>query len=260
MKSICRAVRFITLPYYNRILLGEGGLVALNFFRTLFLHHSGLLIATDTVVSLLTMCLLYGFNDFTDRYHDAQNPKKDQHFVRELIDHPSLFIITHCALTISLVVFAYLFFGWAKPAIMIVLLLVNIGYSKLFKATPILDIIAVSVWGGLFIMLVDPVDADLAITAGLMTGIAHIYQILTDQDTDRATNIKTSAVAIPQFERWGIILLSIGLVLFLFRLHGAFFAVTGIFPIVINLLIIRTEIKWHLSRFYFALCWVLLII
>jgi 4-hydroxybenzoate polyprenyltransferase len=252
-------IRFILLPYLNRLKLGEGGLVFFNLLHSCIYHSDFNDLQLDIVISFLTMCSLYGLNDFLDRKIDLSNPKKNHQFVILLNNYPIVYILQYVAVTIVIIVLTYFQFGVQKILVLISLILVNAIYSLRIKGIPIFDVLFVCLWGGLFTLLAGPVDYSLAIAVGLMTGIAHIYQVLTDRDVDAIDNIRTSAVVFLRFEKAGVVLLSTGLFVSLMSILPMTLAATSFFLIIVNFTGLSILTKWHLSRIYFAFCWLSLL-
>ncbi len=253
LKSV---IDFITLPYFNRVKLGEGGLVVFNLAHSVYAHRQLQPMAIEFVLSLLTMCALYGFNDYTDRHNDANNKKKNHRFVSSILANETLFISVNTLLAAVTVISAFFFLDTYKAPVLIMVYLTNFLYSKRLKAVPVIDIITVMTWGGLFISLSGNFHWQLSLAAGVMTGIAHMFQMMTDKNADRLSKINTTLTAMPAATVFILSGICILLSVLLFFNLGALWAGSGLVPVVVYVLTRKVPFSWYVSRIYFFICWV----
>jgi 4-hydroxybenzoate polyprenyltransferase len=253
------ATGFILKPYFNRVKLGEGGLVVFNLFHSIYAHNNLSVIITEVVLSFFVMCALYGFNDYTDRQKDGHNEKKDRNFIYTILQNEKLFIWLNLLLTITTILAALFFFTSSKMMVLLALYTINFLYSKRFKSVPVIDIVAVGIWGGLYVMVSGEFQWILIIVVGIMTSIAHLFQILTDKVSDGKTNTKTTVIALPGSEFLFLSSLCLLLGFFLFESLGFWWALSASFPILIYTFTRRVTLSWHVSRAYFFICWLALL-
>jgi 4-hydroxybenzoate polyprenyltransferase len=257
--NIKTGLGFIFKPYFNRVKLGEGGLVVFNLAHSIYAHAEVKPIVIETLISFVTMCALYGFNDYVDRMNDINNEKKDKSFVSSILVNTRLFILVNAGLSILTLSAAYFFLDLTKVGVLVLLYAVNCFYSIKLKSVPVFDILIVMVWGGFFVLLVGKNFWMLALVAGVMTGMAHLFQMLTDKVSDEIANVKTSVVAMPGFEMMFLSMLSIGLGASLYFCLGWWWALTCIIPILVYCISRRVTLSWHVSRFFFFMCWIALL-
>jgi hypothetical protein len=141
----------------------------------------------------------------------------------------------------------------------VALYIVNLTYSKFAKAIPILDIVAVVLWGGLFTMLVNLDHFLLNLSAGVMTGIAHVYQMIVDKDVDASTRTNTSVVAIKHSDRIGIAILCVLLGYCIYSIGSIWVSLFSVLPILIFFTPASDSKRWQMSRVFFGLCWIYLL-
>ena len=107
MQYVIIVFRFILKPLTDRMKLGEGGIAVFNLTHAWMATHN--IVATILCFALSLFCLsvLYGFNDFTDRKNDQHNPKKDQHFVQQILHHPKLMLSVNVLASIALLLLVH---------------------------------------------------------------------------------------------------------------------------------------------------------
>jgi 4-hydroxybenzoate polyprenyltransferase len=252
--------KFLIKPYFNRVKLGEGGLVVFNLFHSVYSHHELASVIFELTLSFFVMCLLYGFNDYTDRHYDIQNSKKDKNFTLLIIQNEKLFIRLNLLLTWITLLVWFFFVGHFSALLLLVVYLVNIMYSIKLKSIPILDIIAVCLWGGLYVMIIGKPNWALGFIAGTMTGIAHLFQTLTDKPFDKKVRINTTVVTMPGSEWIFISVLCAMLGIQLFFTLGIWWALSGVVPVLVYAISRRVTFSWYVSRAYFFICWITLLI
>ena len=252
-------VGFIFKPYFYRVKLGEGGIVFFNLLFAAYTYRDVKCVILQTIVSFIVMCALYGFNDYHDREKDRDNPKKDNNFTLEIIRHEKLFLLLNFCLTIGTIVFVFFFLSHFKAVIILFLYIINYLYSVKVKGIPILDLIIVVIWGSLFIAISGKFQLSLILIAGVMTGIAHLFQMITDKEVDKHNNITTSIVQMPKGEI--VLLTSICLILgiLLYSTIGIYWAVSCILPVIVYIISSNVTFSWYLARVYFLICWIALL-
>jgi 4-hydroxybenzoate polyprenyltransferase len=236
---------------YYRIMLGEGGLVLLNIIHSIISFNTLGVFLLESFVSIVLMSALYGFNDYVDRYNDLANEKKKSHFTRLIIQREKTFLTVNIFLSILSVLLIYLFLEKDKLWFILLLFFVNFIYSLKFKSIPFIDIIIVSVWGGLYSVVVGNYFLEFSVLVGLMTGIAHIFQILTDVSSDSKNNIKTSVVFMPGSIFWIFLIISFSSAILVCKISNIFWAISIFFPLCVFYL---SKKKVLLSWFFARLC------
>jgi len=246
--------KFIFYPYFNRVKLGEGGLVVFNIFYSLYAHKELKIVVFETLISFFVMCLLYGLNDYVDRNHDISNPKKDVAFSKLIIQHENGFFIANTLFTILTIFLVSLFLDPLKSIAIILVFAINYTYSKRLKSFPIADILAVSFWGSMFVMLSGKFSLYLICIAGIMTGISHLFQMLTDKSSDDANNIKTTVVALPGSETLLLTILFVILGASLYTKIGCWSLSIAI-PFAFYFISRNVVLSWYIVRVFFFICW-----
>lgn len=252
--------RSIFLPFYLRIRLGEGGITLFNVTHTWFATHNFVQTIIVLIISILVLCALYSFNDYWDRKADMLNPKKDQKFVLLINQNSNVFLFINFILKTVLLIAVYLTWGYWQLIFLFLLFVVNIIYSVKVKSIPIADIAIVCVWGAAITLFVPTIDIELSIIAGIMTGIAHIYQMRSDKDIDAQNNVTTS---ISRFPKWAffqqlVLCLVLGVIFFFFN-QSLFMIASALTPFLLYVFIHRNEQAWFYSRAYFAVAWIILL-
>lgn len=247
-------------PYFERVKLGEGGLIGLNFLFVVLTKHSLPEIVLYTMLWLTVLSTLYAYNDFVDRHKDLINPKKNQALARHIISGSTLFIRLNALVSFICILISIIWLSSVQTIILLLLYLVNVIYSNKLKSTPVLDILIVGLWGALFVALVPGITFSLGLTAGLMTVIAHVFQILDDKQTDKQNGVLTTAVALPK--QMGLILILLCVIL------GAYVAIQinywwcagALLPVAAYYLSGRVHFSWYLARLYFVAVWLNILI
>lgn len=260
MNKFGLSLRFLFKPLTDRFKLGEGGLALFNITHAWYATHDYFATLVCAVMSLLVLCAIYGYNDYIDRQRDLQNPKKEQAFVRQINSHASLFISLNGLLSVVLLIAAFFFIGKMQAVALLALLVINASYSNKLKAIPRADILVVAMWGGTFTLITPVMNYQLALLAGVMTGIAHLFQMLTDETTDRQTNVSTTIVKYPRSKYVVLCGLTVAL---MFTLHFIssinYCSLSAVLPLVFYLIIKQVSVSWFFSRVYFAAVWLLLL-
>ena len=260
MQKLLIALQLLIKPYTNRIKLGEGGLVVFNFTHALIAYNRWQQVIFETALSLLVMCVLYGYNDYIDAEKDKINPKKDTRFINLVLENQPFFAAVLIVVQILSIMLAVVFVSWFSAGALVVLYLLNYFYSKIAKAIPVLDIVTVALWGGLFVCLVSKFDWRIATAAAVMTGIAHFFQIVTDKDTDTQNKVVTSAVKFKEQANWALLLLCALLMFALWKVNGSFFLMAmGALPFAFFFLSKNVTLSWHVSRLSFFISWLIIL-
>ncbi|MCF8256209.1 MAG: UbiA family prenyltransferase [Flavobacteriales bacterium] len=257
MSSALTVLRFIFFPFVHRLRMGEGGLVLFNALHAAFAFPDDpFRVVAETMISLLALMALYGVNDHVDRHRDLGNAKKDAVFTRSVIDHGSLFLGVHVVLSMVAVLLSLLVSGSLQGILLILLLGVNSAYSLRLKSVPILDIVAVVFWGGLYVGITGNPDLLLMLAAGLMTGTAHVFQMITDRDTDSSTGVNTTLVRMPGKVMGLLVTLSGLLAIAVMPLVPVIWTVLCLVPPLMFGIGSGVVVSWHVSRLSFSILWI----
>lgn len=259
MKILVSTIKFSVYPLTSRIAKGEGGLVLFNILHAYSVYSLSTLFWIDSLISVLAMCALYNLNDFRDRHIDVINPKKNKNFINEILQQEKLYIYTNIIVSITAIALSLMFFSVEKATLMTLLIIVNWLYSYKFKSMPGIDILSVILWGGLFASIAGSFQLHLFIIVGIMTGIAHIYQIITDREADEKANIRTSIVVFPQLHKYVILFYCLILGTYIYMYIGLIWSISCLIPLAIYLLSKNISLSWYVSRFYFLICFIKLL-
>ena len=247
-------------PFTNRIKLGEGGLLILNFTHSVASSKPYALIILETVISFWVLCVLYGYNDYTDVEKDKFNPKKDPDFIKLVSDNYTLFLNLIIAVQFLTISVAFIFLSWHTALYMVVLYAINFLYSHKVKSIPLADIVIVSFWGGLYICLSGYFRWEISLAAGLMVGIAHFFQVITDKDSDQKNSVSTSAVVLIGWENLLLFILCMALAFVVYLItNDVILAAIGFLPFMFYFLSKRVTLSWYMSRFLFFILWLLIL-
>lgn len=256
---IHRIIRFIFYPFTGRIRLGEGGLLIFNASHAWSATHDAASAVFQSLLSLIVLCALYGFNDYVDREADLKNPKKNAQFSREILEQAPLFLAVNLLLSAAALLCCYLYLGFSHALALFGLFAVNISYSLKLKAQPVADILIVFAWGAFYILIAGKQHVHLAATVGVMTAIAHVFQMLTDKETDAKNKLNTSVLFFKNSEKSLVLLLFAVLGVFLFYQTNLLTAASVVLPVFLFLLTRNVTFSWYLSRFYFFAIWVVML-
>lgn len=239
---------------YHRIWLGEGVLLLINL--SILLHRGvgrGELIA-GTIVSVLTLGVMYAFNDAYDAVADRYNPKKDQRQVTAYIDHRRTAYAILFAAKLATVALAWALLGPVSAAATATVLVVNFVYSTALKGVPIVDVAWCGVWGAAFAAVVLP-PAHLMILAGLMTAVCHLYQALGDRSADAQNRITTTAVFSSSASAAVLFVLSAMIGVMLQAPLGGGLALSAMIPFALFFLVRSSHFAWILTKAYYGVIW-----
>ncbi|MBS1619269.1 MAG: UbiA family prenyltransferase [Bacteroidetes bacterium] len=243
-------------PFSDRLRLGEGGLIIFNLAHSIASRAPVAAILIETLVSFLVLCVLYGYNDYVDAEKDLLNPKKDKDFIEMILSHRVLFKWLIILVNIATIAAAWVWLRWQTALCIVLLYVINLLYSLRVKSIPLADIVIVSLWGGLYVCISGVFHWQVALAAGLMVGIAHFFQIVTDHDTDSQNSVQTSAVAMRGWEA-SLLFILCAILTFVIYLNqlSPLFAVLGVLPFVFFISGRRVTFSWYASRVVFFVLW-----
>src|SRR5262245_47543551 len=167
----------LVAPTSHRIRMGEGALLAINLSLLVYQPAPMSARIMGAVGSVLTIGLMYAFNDLHDAEADRHNPKKDQRLVSLYLEHRRLcygLVFVLKAVTVAL---AAVTLDGTTAASVVAVFLVNIFYSTVVKGVPVIDVVPAGICGGMYVAIVC-VDRRLIVFAPLMTAVCHLYQAL----------------------------------------------------------------------------------
>jgi 4-hydroxybenzoate polyprenyltransferase len=240
---------------YHRIWLGEGVMIAINLSILLYRGVGPGELIAGTIVSVLTLGVMYAFNDAYDAVADRHNPKKDQRQVSVYIDYRHTSYRILFAAKILTVVLAWMLLGPAAATATVTVLAANFIYSTALKGVPIVDVAWCGVWGAAFAAVV-LAPADLMILAGLMTAVCHLFQALGDRSADAMNRITTTAVFSSSASAAVLFVLSAMIGVLLQGPLGSFVALSALIPFALFFLVRNAHVAWILTKLYFGVIWI----
>lgn len=247
-------------PLTNRVKLGEGGLLVLNVIQLIPQGKPIPLFLLECALSFMVLCVLYGYNDYTDAEQDRKNPKKESSFVELILANRALFFYLILLVQATTIILFLMFKGWSIALCLMLLYTTNFLYSHKVKRIPIADILIVSVWGGLYLSLAGNFQWALLTVGGLMTGIAHFFQVHTDKDSDQLSNVTTSAVAFPAWDKWQLFVLCGFLAAGIYLMAGYWLlSLLSFLPFLFYIASRKIIVSWHLSRLTCFIIWLMIL-
>jgi 4-hydroxybenzoate polyprenyltransferase len=261
IKLVSTIFKLLVKPLTNRIKLGEGGLLVLNVTHSVVSRKSFDLIILETFISFLVLCVLYGFNDYTDVEKDKLNPKKAPTFINLALENYHLFLVIIITVQLLTIALGLVFFSWKIAICLIILYAVNFVYSYRVKSIPLADIIIVSIWGGLYVCITGIFHWEISLAAGLMVGIAHFFQVITDKDSDEKSVVRTSAVVLSGWQNLLLFTLCFAFAMVLYFVTNLLWMIgIGFLPFFFYILSgHRVAFSWNLSRFLFFILWLVIL-
>src|SRR5262245_160008 len=244
----------LVAPTSHRLRMGEGALLAINLSLLVYQPAPMSARIMGAVVSVLTIGLMYAFNDLHDAEADRHNPKKDQRLVSLYLEHRRLcygLVFVLKAVTVAL---AAVTSDGTTAASVVAVFLVNIFYSTVVKGVPVIDVVPAGICGGMYVAIVC-VDRRLIVFAPLMTAVCHLYQALDDKDADTQSRIRTTAVASQRLSVIVFGVLSALIFVTMQPLLGAQLALTAIVPVVLALTVRNPRTGWLLTKLYYGVIW-----
>jgi 4-hydroxybenzoate polyprenyltransferase len=239
----------------HRMRRGEGALIAINL-SLIALHGESPVVLT--LISLLTMILMYAFNDLYDAPIDWENPKKDRSVIATYVEHRRAATVLLIALKIVTLLIALVALGPMAAAAVAGAMLVNVIYSAVFKGMPVVDVAWCGVWGAVYAAIVGA-PVMLLVVVGLMTAICHLYQALDDRVSDAKVGITTTAVRSRTLSGAVLLSLSILMAAVLAGPFGPAAALTAFIPLALFFLMATARSGWLLTKVYFAAMWLALL-
>lgn len=236
---------------YNRARRGEGALLAVNASLAVTLPGSAI---GGLLASVVTLALMYAFNDLYDARMDVNNPKKDKRLIQIYLEHERVAFGILLALKLLTIAVSWRGLSGMQTVAVAVVLVVNVIYSVFLKSTPVIDVIWCGVWGMAYAAIVS-VEPTLLSVVGLMTAICHLFQTLDDRVADAANAIITTAVRSPALSRNVLIGLTGVLTAVLVGPFGILLAASAFAPLVIYFLEPEARIGWLITKAYFAVMW-----
>lgn len=252
-------LRLLFGSYYERLKLGEGGLVGFAFLLALYQNYPLSKLGAVTLLALLVLSALYAFNDYVDRYSDKLNPKKNIELSDLLIENRKLFLTSHLVLCFITVLATTILLSFTNACLLVLTYIINMIYSFRAKSLPFLDIFAVFAWGGLYIAFVAGIQWMPILFAAVMTSIAHVFQTMADKDSDRQNEINTSAVILSEKISWILCLICGVLSIISYLFLGMVPAILAWLPYASIILLGKVNLSWYLSRIVFVIIWIVLL-
>jgi 4-hydroxybenzoate polyprenyltransferase len=237
----------------HRLRGGEGALLAVNVSLIALMHAGPAHSLAHMFVSLLTIGLMYAFNDLYDAPTDWNNPKKDRGVVSAYAEHRRTAAVAITVLQLLTMALAFVVLGPRPASAVAAVMLVNLIYSTTLKAIPLLDVIWCGLWGALYAAIVTASPA-LLLLVGLMTAVCHLFQALDDRVPDAANGIVTTAVRSLVLSRNVLVVLCVMLFFALRVPMGTAGAVTAFAPLAF-FLVASPRGGWLLTKAYFGVMW-----
>jgi 4-hydroxybenzoate polyprenyltransferase len=225
----------------QRLRGGEGALLAVNLSLIALWPTTLGQAVVQVVVSLLTIGLMYAFNDLYDAPTDRNNPKKDLEVVSTYAQHRRTAAVAVTALQLLTIALALGTLGPRPAAAVAAVMLVNLLYSTTLKAVPVLDVFWCGLWGALYAAIVTG-SLPLLVVVALMTAVCHLFQALDDRGPDAANGSNV------------LVVLCFLLFVALRAPLGTVGALTAFAPLVF-FLVARPRVGWLLSKAYFGVMW-----
>ena len=183
-------------PLVNRLLRGEGLLLAVNLSIVVVVGLSVATSLAQAFVSTVVLALLYSLNDVYDCRRDLNDAAKDQVLARFCVQHRAQLLFILKLEKVAFVAVAFALLGARSAVAVALLFLVNLAYSAVLKGKAGLDVVWVGLWGALYAMVPGiPLPVSVFVLVGAMTSICHVFQIIRDRDADDVNHVNTSAVA-----------------------------------------------------------------
>jgi 4-hydroxybenzoate polyprenyltransferase len=156
-------------------------------------------IAVRATFGVLLNFLVYLNNDWYDIGDDLEAVRKDHDKTRFLAEHPREAVVAQALLLAALAVLAL----WWGGGLWLALLLgggVCFAYSAGLKRIPIVDVVAMTLWGAAMPLVGvpggDPRGYLLLGQLALASGTFESIQVVRDHDDDAARGVRTTAVVL----------------------------------------------------------------
>jgi 4-hydroxybenzoate polyprenyltransferase len=248
----------IAASTYHRIFLGEGVMIAINLSILLHRGVGPAELVAGTIVSVLTLGVMYAFNDAYDADADRHNPKKDQRQVSVYIDYRRTTYRILFAAKVLTVVLAWMLLGWTSAVATATVIAVNFVYSTALKGVPFIDVAWCGVWGAAFAAVV-MASPPLMILAGLMTAVCHLFQALGDRSADAQNRINTTAVFSSNGSAVVLFVLCAMIGVTLSGPLGGLLALSAFIPLALFFVLQNTHLGWMLTKAYYGVVWLLVL-
>jgi hypothetical protein len=249
------------MPLWHRLGRGEGLLFAVNLSLAAAMRPTLPQFVAQTAISLAVLGLLYLVNDVMDAPRDVHDAGKNASFVHFCLRHRSflgwLLVVEHLAVVAA----AWALLSPTSALGVAAVGVVNLMYSAGIKGQAFLDVPWVALWGGLYVMVLGlslPV-AVLGIV-GLMTSIAHVFQITRDRHVDELNAIRTSAVARPWLPRVQMALTCAAMGACIASELGPLVGLTAAIPFLFYVTLRSNQVAWMAARIYFGVIWTAVLI
>ncbi len=189
--KIAADVAWYRLRRFEMANLGAAGLIAVAL--ALPIGEIGVRLLFGALLNLL----VYLNNDYLDVREDAASPTKDREKTHYLAEHRAAALRAQLGLLVVLAVMAWVWGGGLLGP-----LLLGGGvcwaYSAVLKHRPVLDVIAMMVWGFSMPWVAVPPGSDagwaLLGQLALFSGVFESIQVMRDHDEDRDAGVRTTAV------------------------------------------------------------------
>jgi 4-hydroxybenzoate polyprenyltransferase len=112
----------------------------------------------------------------------------------------------------------------------------------------VLDVLVVGAWGAAYSWLVGPTTA--ALVVGAMTAVSHVFQAIGDRGADLRTGVQTSAAR--STTTYTMLCLSSAVLCSGFWPSLRFFALLGLAPLILALVLPSSYRAWLLSKLVFG--------
>ena len=252
--GVASAAYGLLAPLFLRIRTGEGALLGIAASLLWFSGAAPLPAVVDMACCLLVMVQMYAHNDMTDARADLDNPRKDARLSKLLVGHAGFFHGASAALALLSALLTTAAMGPRSGVFALAVMACNAAYSRWFKPVPVLDFVAVGVWGGLFAgMLTDRPQLVLGVV--LMTASSHVFQTLLDRKVDRRAGILTTGARSVPLSLACISGLSIALTSWAWPITGPAIALCGLGPMAAALAVRGPAAAWLVAKAAFAVVW-----
>jgi 4-hydroxybenzoate polyprenyltransferase len=202
---------------------------------------------------------VYLVNDCFDIDIDLGAPGRDHERTRYLADHRTSAWLTTLGLFAALLGMAAAH-GRDLLVVLLTTAVIIVGYSRVLKHHPIVDLVAMAGWGVSMAWLGTPLDCRaglwLAGLLGVLCMVTEAVQVLRDLPSDRAAGVRTTAVLLGErgtqlVARILIVIAATYAVLLLHRVVGA----ALLLALFVPLSAAKAIRAWDLLRVTFGLVW-----
>ncbi len=191
--KIAADVAWYRLRRFEMANLGAAGLIAVSL--ALPIGEIGIRLLFGALLNLL----VYLNNDYLDLREDAASPTKDRDKTRYLAEHRGAALRAQLGL---LGVLSCVAWAWGGGLMGPLLLGGGVcwAYSAVLKHRPVLDVVAMMVWGFAMPWVAVPPGSEVGWALlgqlALFSGVFESIQVMRDHDEDRAAGVRTTAVVL----------------------------------------------------------------